>query len=202
MIAAQAGALEEHGEHVGARLPAHGRVVNRRAGTPASDAAPPHAPSHRDRRALASRRPEDRLGLSVARKALASVVKVHGEDGVLRVGDEFTVRMPGPSDGPVRVVEADGACFALDGHLEAARIRFSAHDLGRGALEVRIEASARGGDRLSNLLFDRLPFNEEVQPHMWISVLERLIKLPGGTRDGRVEISTRRVDRGELAHAR
>ena len=140
-----------------------------------------------------------------APKALASFVKVRGEEGVLRVGDEFTVRMPGPWDGPVRVVEVDEAGFdlaTLDGHLEAGRIRFTAEDLGPAALEVRIEAWARGGDRISNLLFDRLPFNKEVQLHMWTSVLERLIKLSGGTRDGRVDIATRRVDAARLAHAR
>jgi uncharacterized protein DUF1990 len=137
--------------------------------------------------------------------ALASFVKVRGEEGALRVGDEFTVRMPGPWDGPVRVVERGANRFGfatLDGHLEAGRIRFSADDLGPGRLEVRIEAWARGGDRISNLLFDRLPLNKEVQLHMWTSVLERLIKLSGGTRDGRVDITTRRVDPVDLAHAR
>lgn len=140
-----------------------------------------------------------------APRALVTFVKVDGEKGVLRVGDEFTVRMPGPWDGPVRVVEIIDNGFGLatlEGHLEAGRIRFSADDLGPGCLEVRIEAWARGGDRLSNLLFDRLPVNKEVQLHMWTSVLERLIKLSGGTRDGRVDITTRRVDPAELAHAR
>ncbi|HEV2774638.1 MAG TPA: DUF1990 family protein [Solirubrobacteraceae bacterium] len=137
--------------------------------------------------------------------ALASFIKVHGEEGELRVGDEFTVRMPGPWDGPVRTVEAERTSFGfvtLDGHLEAGRIRFSARDIGPGRLEIRIEAWARGGDRLSSLLFDRLPLNKEVQLHMWTSVLERLIDLSGGRRDGLVDITTKRVDARELAHAR
>lgn len=37
---------------------------------------------------------------------------------------------------------------------------------------------------------------------MWTSVLERLIKLSGGTRDGRMQITTRRVDRAALRWAR
>jgi len=137
-------------------------------------------------------------------RALASFVKLRGEEGQLRVGDEFTVRMPGPWDGPVRAVEVEPTHFGLvtlDGHLEAGRIRFAAHDLGPGRLEVRIEAWARGGDRVSNLLFDRLPLNKEVQLHMWTSVLERLTKLSGGRRDGPIDISTRRVDPAALAHA-
>jgi hypothetical protein len=137
--------------------------------------------------------------------ALASFVKLHGAEGALRVGDEFTVRMPGPWDGPVRTVEVQPGSFGfvtLDGHLEAGRIRFSARDLGPGRLEIRIEAWARGGDRLSHLLFDRLPINKEVQLHMWTSVLEQLSELSGGRRDGAVDITTKRVDARELAHAR
>jgi hypothetical protein len=137
--------------------------------------------------------------------ALARFVKLHGREGELRVGDEFTVRMPGPWDGPVRVVEAQPGSFGfvtLDGHLEAGRICFSARDLGPGRVEICIEAWARGGDRVSNLLFDRLPLNKEVQLHMWTSVLEQLSELSGGRRDGAVDITTRRVDERELAHAR
>jgi hypothetical protein len=101
-----------------------------------------------------------------APKALGSFVKLCGEEGALRVGDEFTVRIPGPWDGPVRAVEVGPEGFSLvtlDGHLEAGRIRFSARDLDAGRIEIRIEAWARGGDRLSNVLFDRLPINKEVQ---------------------------------------
>jgi hypothetical protein len=57
---------------------------------------------------------------------LARFHKIHGGDGLLDVGDEFTVRMPGPWDGPVRVVEVTPTSFrfaTLDGHLEAGRRR-------------------------------------------------------------------------------
>ena len=137
--------------------------------------------------------------------AFASFVKLRGEEGEMRVGDEFTVRMPGPWDGPVRAVEVGPSEFSfvtLDGHLEAGRIRFTARDLAPGRIEVRIEAWARGGDRLSNLLFDRLRVNKEVQLHMWTSVLERLTRLSGGRRDGPIDITTRRVDPAQLAGAR
>ena len=131
-------------------------------------------------------------------------MKLRGEEDELREGDEFTVRIPGPWDGPVRVVEVDFEGFTLatlDGHLEAGRIRFSANDLGPARVEIRIEAWARGGDRVSNLLFDRVPINKEVQLHMWTSVLERLIAMSGGRRDGPLDITTRRVDEAELARA-
>ncbi len=141
---------------------------------------------------------------SASPSALASFVKLEGEEGALRVGDEFTIRMPGPWDGPVRTVEVEPTRFGfvtLEGHLEAGRIRFEAVDLAPGRLEIRIEAWARGGDRVSNLLFDRLPINKEVQLHMWTSVLEELIEMSGGRRDGRVAITTKRVDEAELARA-
>lgn len=133
---------------------------------------------------------------------LADFDKVHGQEGRLRVGDEFTIRIPGPWDGPVRVIEVDSTGFGfvtLDGHLEAGRIRFSARDLAPGCLEVRIEAWARGGDQLSNLLFDRIAINKEVQLHMWTSVLERLRQLSQGRYDGPLQATTKRVDASELA---
>ena len=137
--------------------------------------------------------------------ALARFVKINGDGDGLRVGDEFTVRMPGPWDGPVRAVEVDPTSFSLvtlAGHLEAGRIRFSARDLAPGRLELRIEAWARSGDRLSNLMFNNLRVNKEVQLHMWTSVLERLTRLSGGRRDGLVQIATARVDPAQLADAR
>jgi len=137
-----------------------------------------------------------------APKALGSFVKLRGEEGELRVGDEFTVRIPGPWDGPVRVVDVRPTTFSLatlDGHLEAGRICFGATDLGSGRLEIRIEAWARGGDRISNLLFDRVGVNKEVQLHMWTSVLERLMEMSGGRRDGPLDVTTRRVDEAQLA---
>lgn len=61
--------------------------------------------------------------------------RVLGEDGPVRAGDEFVVRMPGPWDGPVRVVTADDRSFrlaTLAGHLEAGQIEFRALDRGDG----------------------------------------------------------------------
>jgi hypothetical protein len=128
----------------------------------------------------------------VAPSEFASFNKVHGEEGAMAVGDEYVVRMPGPWDGPVRVVERTPTAFrfvTLDGHLEAGQIRFSA-----SPGEFRIESWARAGDRLSNLLYDRLRMSKEIQLHMWSSVLERVAELAGGRLTGGIEIRTRRVD--------
>src|SRR3954454_2325071 len=114
----------------------------------------------------------------VAPGTFAHFQKVQGEEGDLRVGDEYVVRMPGPWDGPVRVVERTPRAWrfaTLDGHLEAGQIRFEASrdDL----LEFRIESWTRSGDRLSNLLYHHLRMSKEIQLHMWTSVLERVAKL-------------------------
>jgi len=44
---------------------------------------------------------------AVAPSEFATFQKLGGEKGELRVGDEYVVRMPGPWDGPVRVVAVD-----------------------------------------------------------------------------------------------
>jgi hypothetical protein len=127
---------------------------------------------------------------------LAHFRKRVGEEGAMRVGDEFVVFMPGPWNGPVRVVETTPTSFrfaTLDGHLEAGQIEWRARDED-GALVFEIESWARGGDRFSYLLHDRLRMAKEVQLHMWTRVLERAARRFGGRLEGGIEIETRRVE--------
>jgi hypothetical protein len=128
---------------------------------------------------------------------LARFVKLRGDHDRLTLNEEFTIRMPRPWDGPVRVIGVGAREFSfatLDGHLEAGMIRFAARDVPPASLELRIGSWARGGDWLSNMLFDRLRVSKEVQLHMWTSVLERLARMSGGRRDAPVDIVTRRLD--------
>jgi hypothetical protein len=125
----------------------------------------------------------------------ATFRKTDGDGESMRPGDEYVVRMPGPWDGPVRVADVTPRSFrliTLRGHLEAGQIAFRAGG-DNGALEFEIESWARSGDRLSDLLYDRLRMSKEIQLHMWTSFLERVIRLSGGTRDGGLRIDTRRV---------
>jgi hypothetical protein len=69
----------------------------------------------------------------VAPGGMAHFQKMVGDEGVLRIGDEFLVRMPGPWDGPVRVVDVTATSFrfaTLDGHLEAGQIEWRARGEG------------------------------------------------------------------------
>jgi uncharacterized protein DUF1990 len=129
--------------------------------------------------------------------------KTRGGRGPLSVGDEFVVRMPGPWDGPVTVVDRTPTSFrfaTLKGHLEAGQIEFRTAADG-DAVVFEVESWARSGDRLSNLLFDRVGLAKEMQLHVWTHVCERAAKLAGGRIRGGISIQTRRVEL-EAAHGR
>ncbi len=122
--------------------------------------------------------------------------RVGGEPGCLAVGHEYVVRMPGPWDGPVRVVEVGSRSFrlaTLAGHLEAGQIEFRVSAEG-DMLGFEIESWARSSSRLVNLLYHRLRMAKEVQAHMWISFLERVVELAGGRMTGGVEVVTERIE--------
>jgi hypothetical protein len=135
---------------------------------------------------------------SVTPTEFAVFQKVHGADDDMRVGDEYVVRMAAPWDGPVRVVGRTPRSFrfaTLAGHLEAGQIEFRAGEC-PGGLRFEIESWARSGDRLSNLLYDRLRMAKEIQLHMWTSFLERVARTSGGRVTGGIDIHTRRVEAG------
>jgi hypothetical protein len=137
----------------------------------------------------------------VAPGGLAHFEKTRGEEGRMAPGDEWVVRMPGPWDGPLRVVEVVPEHFrfaTLEGHLEAGQIQWSARD-DAGALVFGIDSWARPGDRASDLIHNHLRMAKEVQLHMWISVLERVARLAGERLDAGVDIETRVVAPEDLA---
>ena len=130
----------------------------------------------------------------VAPTEFARFERLSGSAGKMQVGDEYLVRMPGPWDGPVRVVDVTPYSFrfaTLRGHLEAGQIEFRAHE--EDGLLFEIESWARSGDRFSNILFDQLRMAKEVQLHMWTSVLEHVVRLTKGRRSGLISIETRRI---------
>ena len=130
----------------------------------------------------------------------ARFIKVDGDKGRMACGDEYVVRMPGPWDGPVRVVDVTPTSFrlaTLDGHLEAGQIEFRAEP-DAGEIVFTIESWARSGDRLSRLMYQQLRMAKEVQLHMWTSFLERAVRLAGGRLAGGIDIETRTVEDSEL----
>lgn len=131
-----------------------------------------------------------------APREFARFTKVLGQTGCMDVGDEYVVRMPGPWDGPVRVVARTPTSFrlvTLDSHLEAGQIEFrvAAED---GNLRFTIESWARSGDELSRVMYQRLRMAKEVQFHMWTSFLERVVRIAGGRLPGGIDAETKVVD--------
>jgi Domain of unknown function (DUF1990) len=121
--------------------------------------------------------------------------KVLGEPDQLSVGDEYVVRMPGPWDGPVRVIGSEDRWFrlaTLAGHLEAGQIEFRV--VSGELMGFEIESWARSADRVVDLLYSRVRMAKEIQLHMWISFLEGVVSLSGGRMTGGIEIDTCRVD--------
>ncbi len=123
-------------------------------------------------------------------------------DGMQR-GDEYVVRMPGPWDGPVRVIDVTPRSFrlaTLEGHLEAGQIEFRVDDgdgdgdRSDGELVFEIESWARSSGWFADVLYHRLRMAKEIQAHMWISFLEGVVKLSGGRMTGGVAIETERVE--------
>lgn len=135
----------------------------------------------------------------VAPTEFARFTKVLGDKGTMTPGDEFVVRMPGPWDGPVRVVVVTPTSFrlaTLNRHLEAGQIEFRvarADDDGDDLL-FTVESWARSGDQLSRIMYQRLRMAKEVQLHMWTSFLEQVVKLGGGRLAGGIDIETKRVE--------
>jgi hypothetical protein len=137
--------------------------------------------------------------------------KVVGSEGTMAVGDEYVVRMPGPWDGPVRVIDVGTLFFrfaTLEGHLEAGQIEFRACNADDDAdgdergLRFEIESWARSSSRLSNLRYHNLRMSKEIQAHMWISFLEGVVALAGGRMTGGVDIETERIVEDADADAR
>ena len=140
---------------------------------------------------------------SAAPKDAAVFVKL-GEGGhrsfdAMDVGDEYVVRMPGPWDGPVRVVHRTPTSFrfvTLRGHLEAGEIEFRARceraDAG-DELVFEIESWARPGDRFSHLLYNKLLLAKEIQLNLWTETCLGVARNSGGRLRGGVRVHTRRV---------
>jgi hypothetical protein len=122
----------------------------------------------------------------VAPMEMASFETMSGEPARnLEVGDELIVRLPGPWNGPIRVIERTPTSFrfaTMQGHMEAGEIEFRTSTDARGFLEFRIESWARSGDPLFHLLYGRLLIGREMQQHMWAQFCLRVAAVSGGVR--------------------
>jgi hypothetical protein len=127
---------------------------------------------------------------------VTAVETISGVPGELAIGDEAVVRIPGPWDGPVRVVHRTGTSFrlaTLTGHLEAGQIEFRARSQG-SQLRFEIEAWARPSSWVIHLLYSYLQLAKEIQLNMWVRFCLNAANRAGGRARGGVTIRTRVVD--------
>ena len=119
-------------------------------------------------------------------------VRRDGPTTPLRRNDEFVVDMPGPWNGPVRVVHAEPQrlhLVTLRGHLEAGQIEFRASQDGR-QLRFEIEAWAQPANKRVELLYGRLRLAKEVQLNMWLRSCLGAARIAEGRVDDGVRIET------------
>lgn len=112
----------------------------------------------------------------------------------LQRNDDFVVDMPGPWNGPVRVVLIDDTRLRLatrQGHLEAGQIEFHSADEG-DQLVFEIEAWARPSNRVVRLLYSRMRLAKEIQLNMWVRFCKAAVATAGGRMLDGVHIETRR----------
>ncbi|MDF1606078.1 DUF1990 family protein [Nocardioides sp. YIM 152315] len=89
----------------------------------------------------------------------------------LELGVDLVVDMPGPWNGPVRIVSVGSThvgLATLRGHLEAGQIEFRARDHAPGEVTFEIEVWARPATPLVRLLYQRLRLAKEIQLNMWV----------------------------------
>ncbi|WP_234317299.1 DUF1990 domain-containing protein [Streptomyces sp. NRRL WC-3744] len=134
----------------------------------------------------------------------SEVVDIHtGElaDHGLDVGDELLVEMPGPWNGPVRVVHRDVDrlhLVTLRGHMEAGQVQFRARE-DDGLLVFEIELWACASSRLVHHLYSHLRLAKEIQLNMWVRFCLAAAAAAGGRLVDGVHISTRWLELPEDA---
>lgn len=127
---------------------------------------------------------------------VARFVEQQGGTGGAPLDHEYEVQMPGPWNGPVRVIEHRPTSIrlcTLDGHMEAGEIEFAtwSEDEPAGPVLVfQVESTARSGDRIFSVLYDRLRLAREMQLFMWVSVCLGVVDLVGGRRDRKIAVET------------
>ncbi|MGI4883456.1 MAG: DUF1990 family protein [Janthinobacterium lividum] len=128
---------------------------------------------------------------------LADFEQTRGEAGVLRVGDEFHIKILGPWNGSVRVTEVGATFFelvTLEGHPEAGRIRFEVHalDARPDALRFEINSAARSRDGLVAFAYDTIGGGKLMQEATWVNFCQRVVQASGGQALGPVTVETTR----------
>lgn len=133
---------------------------------------------------------------------VAEFVTTGTQDGNGTPGQQYRIRMPGPWDAGVRVLDRGATSLrlaTLEGHMEAGEIEFRTapgEGLGRGgAVVFEIRSVARSGDRGFQLLYSLLSLGKRMQEYMWVQVCGQVATIAGGRCHGPVTVHTIRYAR-------
>ena len=114
----------------------------------------------------------------------------------LTEGQDITVKLPGPWDGPVRVglvTDSSVRLYCRNGHMEAGRIDFTATEEAE-VVQFTIDSVARSGDEVFEFVYRRLRIGKQFQSEMWAQVLEAAVHISGGVQQGRLHFRTTEYD--------
>lgn len=127
---------------------------------------------------------------------IADFVDQRVTDGSSGVGTEYSIRMPGPWDPSVRVIDRTPTSLrfaTMSGHMEAGQIELlvraqTSPDGERLIFEIR--SVARAADHLFSVIYNRLRIAREMQLYMWVIFCRSVGELSGGRLDGKIELET------------
>lgn len=145
---------------------------------------------------------------SFSPELLADFERKGGQEGPLKAGDEFHIKILGPWNGCVRVTDVAATFFefvTLEGHPEAGRIRFEAHYLDESpdTLRFEIRSSARSRDGVVAFVYDTIGGGKLMQEATWTEFCRRVAAASGGQALGDVTVETYRHDEsGQTQHIR
>ncbi len=126
--------------------------------------------------------------------------KMRGSDdgAAWKIGDEFYIRVTGPWDAPVRVIETEPTRFALltlADHFEAGEIHFSFSDHPErdDAIRFQIESWARSRDTITDFVYRVLGLSKFAQTRVWTYFCKRVQEESGGERLGVIHVTTHKA---------
>jgi len=139
-------------------------------------------------------------------RELAYFAKMKGENGQMRVGDEYYIHIFGPWDGPVRATEVTPTSFSfvtLEHHLEAGEIQFRLvdHPDRKDAIRFEIRSWSRSKDVNVHLAYYWAGVAKIAQTMLWIFWSNRVRVVSGGRAVGPISVLTHTVPLDEQKEA-
>ena len=125
-------------------------------------------------------------------EAMATFEKVNGEPDRMEVGDEYLIRISGPWQGPVRVIDKDVNSFSLatrEGHLEAGFIQFKVEDEDKFRRRFSIQSWATSGGPVVWMTYAILRVTKLAQTTMWTQFCTKVAQRFGDGSESDIGIS-------------